>query len=1147
MKIVQKLLAMAATGWIVLAPASVGAAVLTVINLNDTGAGSLRNAITTSSAGDTIQFGVTGTITLTSGELLIGHALTIAGPASGGITVSGNNSSRVFEIAAGVTVTISNLTISNGKAPSVDIGGAVLVQQGSGIYNGGSLTVNHCIISGNSAVDNSSYQYGGGIYNLATLTVSESSITGNIVGNGSAASFGAGIYNLSGTVAITNSTISGNSAGGSGNGGGIWNGGTVTITNSTLSGNDASNGGSGILNFGTVTITNSTISGNSSTGGGGGIFNSRDTAAVTITNCTLSGNSANFAGGIYNFAGTVNLTNSTISGNSAVDSGNLVGGIYNPSGGTVNARNTIIAKNTDTSGSPDFSGPVTSAGHNLIGNTTGSSGWGPTDYTGTSAAPLDPKFDPAGLKDNGGPTKTIALQPDSPAIDAGGSGGPATDQRGLVARPYDDPAVPNGNGSDGSDIGAFELGPGPAPVTNLNDSGPGSLRDTIDTIPIYFRAVVTFDPSLAGTIALATPLQINKAISIVGPGGGRIAISGNNVTRVIDVYSGALTLSGLKIVGGSDDGIRVHQQATLQEPASLTVNNCTISGNTTAGIYIEQGATVTVNNSTFSDNAGIGIRSNSGFVAVTNSTFTRNNNSGGGGAILIFGGEASVRNCTISGNSASIGAGIYRFIGGVTVSSSIIAGNIDLNGDPDVYSQSGTITSLGYNLIGNGSGGNGSFVDGVNHDQVGTTAAPIAPGLGPLQDNGGPTFTMALLSGSRALDQGISNGLTRDQRGSQRIYDDPAIPNPVGGGGADVGAFEFSPSPIVTTNAASNLGTSAATLHGSVNPNHLATSVHFEFGTTTSYGSVTSAQDIGNGTATLPVTATLSGLNAGTTYHFRAVASSVGGTVAGSDQVFTTLASGSLLNISTRMGVQTGDNVLIGGFIITGTDPKKVIIRGIGPSLAAFFSGSLADPTLDLNQGDTLLTSNDNWKTDQQAEIEATGIPPTNDLESAIVRTLTPGNYTAILRGKSDTTGIGVVEAYDLDQAANSRLANISTRGFVDTGDNVMIGGLIVGGTGGESAKVVLRALGPSLANFGVPDALQDPTLELHNADGSIIRSNDNWKDSQQTEIMASGLAPTDDRESAIVATLPPGNYTAIVRGKNSTTGVALVEVYNLQ
>jgi hypothetical protein len=272
-------------------------------------------------------------------------------------------------------------------------------------------------------------------------------------------------------------------------------------------------------------------------------------------------------------------------------------------------------------------------------------------------------------------------------------------------------------------------------------------------------------------------------------------------------------------------------------------------------------------------------------------------------------------------------------------------------------------------------------------------------------------------------------------------------------------------------------------------------------------------------------------------------------------------SSAALLNISTRMRVLTGDNVLIGGFIVTGTDPKKVIIRGMGPSLAKFFSGTLGDPTLELHQGATVIT-NDNWKINdqtgqsQEAEIRATTIPPGNDLESAIIATLVPGSYTAILAGKNGGTGVGLIEIYDLAPGANSTLANISSRGFVDTGDNVMIGGLIVGGgNGGGSTRVIVRAIGPSLSANGnpLPGRLADPTLELHNASGTMVVTNDNWKINDQTgqtqeaDIRATTVPPPNDLESAIVATLPPDNYTAIVRGKNNTVGIAVVEAYNLQ
>jgi hypothetical protein len=254
-----------------------------------------------------------------------------------------------------------------------------------------------------------------------------------------------------------------------------------------------------------------------------------------------------------------------------------------------------------------------------------------------------------------------------------------------------------------------------------------------------------------------------------------------------------------------------------------------------------------------------------------------------------------------------------------------------------------------------------------------------------------------------------------------------------------------------------------------------------------------------------------------------------------------------LLNIATRMRVQTGENVLIGGFIINGTDSKNVIIKGVGPSLSSFFSGVLANPTLELFQGSTLLQSNNDWKDTQRTEIEATGLQPSDDFESAIVRTLPPGGYTAIVRGLNNTTGIGVVQAFDLNQTANSRLANLATRGFVEAGDNVMIGGLIIGPAGGSTARVVVRAIGPSLTAFGVAGALLDPTVDLKDVNGTTLSSNDDWQQGQPTELQQLNLAPTDTRESALVTTLAPGAYTAIVRGVGNTTGVGLVEVYHVQ
>jgi hypothetical protein len=258
-----------------------------------------------------------------------------------------------------------------------------------------------------------------------------------------------------------------------------------------------------------------------------------------------------------------------------------------------------------------------------------------------------------------------------------------------------------------------------------------------------------------------------------------------------------------------------------------------------------------------------------------------------------------------------------------------------------------------------------------------------------------------------------------------------------------------------------------------------------------------------------------------------------------------------LANLSTRLVIGTGSNVGIGGFIVSGTQPKKVIVRAIGPSLAV--PGKVADPTLALyGAGGKQIASNDNWRSTQQAEIVASGVAPSNNRESAIVATLPASSsgtgYTAVVRGVNNTTGIGLVEIYDLDSSANSKLANISTRGQVQTGDDVLIGGLIV--VGSKPQKVIVRAIGPSLGNAGVTDALPDPVLQLFDANGSLIAENDNWRDTQQAAIIATGVAPSSDLESAIVATLrgTPGGtgYTAIVRGANETTGVALVEVYAL-
>jgi len=254
-----------------------------------------------------------------------------------------------------------------------------------------------------------------------------------------------------------------------------------------------------------------------------------------------------------------------------------------------------------------------------------------------------------------------------------------------------------------------------------------------------------------------------------------------------------------------------------------------------------------------------------------------------------------------------------------------------------------------------------------------------------------------------------------------------------------------------------------------------------------------------------------------------------------------------LVNISTRVQVGVGEDVLIGGFIIQGNQLKKIILRAIGPSLTAGgVIGALQDPKLELRDSTgALIESNDDWQDSLDAgDIIASTIAPTDPREAAIVARLAPGNYTAIVSGVNNTTGVGLVENYTLD-TNNSRAANISTRGRVGTGDDVLIGGFIV--SGHDSKSILVRALGPSLGAVGDPSLLADPSIELHDSGGQLVASNDNWNTgSQVNEILATGIPPTDGREAALVVTVAPGDYTAVVKGANGSQGIGLVEIYDL-
>jgi uncharacterized repeat protein (TIGR03803 family) len=335
---------------------------------------------------------------------------------------------------------------------------------------------------------------------------------------------------------------------------------------------------------------------------------------------------------------------------------------------------------------------------------------------------------------------------------------------------------------------------------------------------------------------------------------------------------------------------------------------------------------------------------------------------------------------------------------------------------------------------------------------------------------------------------------------------------------------------------------------------------HNFYGTTTNGGAANSGivfKITSSGTLTVlaPLNADIaapSKLVQGTDGKFYGTGQAAGATNAGCvfvvDAGLSPLTPTVLGNISTRGVAQTGDNVMIGGFVIGGSGNKSVLVRAIGPSLSRppiNLTNTLQNPTLSLFDGSgAMIASNDDWGQAANAQSIPSNLQPTDSAESAILISLPPGGYTAIVSGVNGGTGIALVEVFDLDSNAASRLINISTRGLVQTGDNVMIGGFIINGP--NSGEVVVRAIGPSLSNppFNIANALQNPSLFLFDANGNMFASNDDWRSDQRDEIIATGLQPPNDAESAIVITLTPGNYTAIVRGVNGTTGVGLVEVY---
>ncbi len=806
-----------------------------------------------------------GTILLTLGELKIDKNLTIQGFADSELTIDGNNSSRVFNVDDNfsqiVDVTLENLTITGGNAVNSS-GGGIRNQEkltvnnsiitgnsartGGGVDNSFSwITINNSIVS-----DNYAEVAGGGIYNssnktwIKSLNLNNSVVSDNLT-NGS----GAGIDNNSSWIDIKNSTIHNNEAEDSG--GGISTGSVADISNSTISNNQAEDSGGGISldGDGRVNINNSTISNNQADKGGGiNTFGDFGFAYNTIVNSTISGNVATTqGGGIYNDYGNSTIINSTVTDNSAPS----VAGIYQGDSlysSVSTITSSIIAGNANDL---DLEGAnLASGGNNLIGNGDDHPNFINLingDLVGTANEPIDPQL--GELKDNGGLTFTHALLPESIAINTGSNPEElTTDQRGAGFERvlFDAP-----------DIGAFEantdsiydlplLPPEPMVriVTTLDDEDDGdlstedlSLREAL--LVSNPGDTITFDPSFSdGKIALQLgELVVNKSLIIQGLGANNLTIDGNNDSRVfnidnasntkIDVTIEQLTISGGNAADSSGGGIINQENLIVNDSiisdslaqwgggissddyATTTINNSTITNNVagSGGGVSKSSATTIINNSTISGNVarerdGGGIDSVTpygGPTIINNSTISGNSANRYGGGVFGFDSTVEINNSTITGNTAKNGgSGVYLDLSGSTITSSIIAGNAN---DDDIIGDGAGFISGGNNLIGNGEDAE-VFTNGIKQDLVGTAANSIDPRLGGLQDNGGLTFTHALLSDSPAINAGSNpEELTTDQRGEgfeRVLFDAP-----------DIGAFEadtdsiyaprvLPPEPVVT-------------------------------------------------------------------------------------------------------------------------------------------------------------------------------------------------------------------------------------------------------------------------------------------------------------------------------------------------------------
>jgi hypothetical protein len=711
-------------------------------------------------------------------------------------------------------------------------------------------------------------------------------------------------------------------------------------------------------------------------------------------------------------------------------------------------------------------------------------------------------------------------------------------------------------------------------VTNGNDSGPGSLRQAV--LNASSGDTINFAPSVTNVTLTSGELVIDKNLIITGPGANRLTVQVGTAinARVFNITSSTVTvsISGITISNGHAE---YDSGGGILNAGALTLTDCTISDNFAgnfAGIPIVGGG---------------GVINDNGTMTITDCTISNNQefDGQGGGGVLNDNGTMTITGCTISNNSASQpgfaggpltaeGGGILNDSGGsLIITNSTISGNtcsatgVEPTFQIVALAYGGGVDNKGSITITNCTiSGNSAVANGFTSEDTGYGGG-ISNG-GDLQITSS-TIAHNSASGDNAFGGGIY-GATRT--GSSIIALNSALVGPdfTGAGGLQSTGYNIvgnNADAVINSQPTDQIGTPASPIDPILGP------LADNGGPTLTHALQPGSPAINRGDPAAPPQDQRGYGRLGVpdvgAFEFNGIPPTPTPTPRSPTPTPTATPATTpshLGNISTRAFVQTGDNVVIGGFIVQGTEPKRVIIRAIGPELTQYgVPNALANPTLELhNRTGALIASNDNWVTtviggiitsNQVREIQASGHAPRDGRESAIIADLPAGNYTAIVRGVSNTTGVALAEIYDLSSDTNSILGNISTRAFVQTGDNVMIGGFIV--QGAQSKRVIIRAIGPELSAppYNIPDAMVNPTLELHDGTGALIASNDNWAttiiggiitSNQFHEIVNSGYAPADGRESAIIAELPVGNYTAIVRGVNSTTGVGLVEVYDL-